>query len=216
MILVGWRLLHSQLRTDLVLYITLGFAAPLLALILLNSPMYHNFRHVLFLIPPMFMVAAPAVELVFHKLTWHWARILLIVSLALPGIYSSIKLYPYEYVYYNSLVGGTARVHDRFELDYWRTSLREAAVELNERAADGAGIIISGSAGLFNRYARPDLVVETVTSNTQDLNGGYDYSVQLARWQRWDIYPNARIEFLIERDNAVIATVKAVRNATFK
>lgn len=215
-LLAGQRILRSQIRTDLALYVSLGFALPLVGLILLNSPLYHNFRQVLFLIPPMFIVAAFALEKLFSRLTQRWVRVLIILVIAIPGVYSSVKLYPYEYVYYNSFVGGTSRVQSRFELDYWRTSLREAAVRLNKIAPDGAKIIISGSAGLFNRYARSDFFVETVNSTTQDLNGSFDYSVQLSRWQKWDIYSSANIEFLIERDGAVLATIRSVKNASFK
>ena len=49
---LAWRLCASRLRTDLLLYISLGFALPLFGLIVLNSTLYNNFRQVLFLIPP--------------------------------------------------------------------------------------------------------------------------------------------------------------------
>jgi hypothetical protein len=211
-----WRLLHGWLHTDSMLYIILGFVFPFVVLILLRPPLYHNFRQALFLIPAMFMVAAFALELVFNNLPQKWVRVLLIVIIALPGIYSSIRLYPYEYVYYNSLVGGTAGATNHYELDYWRTSLHETAIELNRFAPEGAKIIISGSAGLFNRYARPDLVVDTVTSHRYDLNGEYDYAVQVARWQKWDLYRGAKNVVLIARDGTVLATVKAVRNVDVK
>ena len=103
-----WWLLRSRVRADLLLYIGLGFAFPLFALIGLNSPLYHNFRQTLFLIPAMVMLAAFPLELVFSKLPQSWMRVLLIIAIALPGVYSSVKLYPYEYVYYNSFVGGLA------------------------------------------------------------------------------------------------------------
>jgi hypothetical protein len=87
-------------------------------------------------------------------------------------------------------------------------------VRLNEFAPPQSKIIISGSAALFNLYARSDLFVETVNSSTQELNGGYDYSVQLSRWQKWNIYPDAAIEFLIERNGVVVATIRSVRQAS--
>ena len=214
--MLGWWIVRSRLRTDLLLYISLGFALPLLGLILLNSPLYHNFRQALFLIPAMFMLAAFTLEMVFSKMRQRWARVLLIAAIALPGVYSSVKLYPYEYVYYNSLVGGPAGVRNRYELDYWRTSLREVALELNELAPHGAKIIIAGSSSLFRRYAQPNWVIDTVASSTYDLNGGYDYAVQIARWQAWDIYPNSKNVLLIERDGAILATAKAVKNASVK
>jgi len=213
---LGWRILHGRLRTDLLLYIGLGFAFPMLGLILLNSPLYHNFRQTLFLIPAMFMLAAITLELVFSKMTQSWARVLLIGAIALPGVYYSVKLYPYEYVYYNSLVGGPAGARNRYELDYWRISLREAALELNELAPPGATIIVTRSAGLFARYARPDLVVDKIINSILDLNSGYDYVVQLARGKAWDRYPDLKNVVIIERDGAVLVTAKAVKNAGVK
>jgi hypothetical protein len=94
--------------------------------------------------------------------------------------------------------------------------MRELALELNVIAPEASKIVISGSASLFNRYSRPDLIVETVTQSTYDLNGDYDFAVQLARWHNWEIYPLARSIFVIERDGLVLATVKAVKNARMK
>jgi hypothetical protein len=211
-----WQLLRSRLRTDLLLYITLGFVFPLFGLILLKSPLYNNFRQALFIVPAMFMLAALGIEQVFNKIVQNWTRVLLIMAIALPGVYSTMKLYPYEYVYYNSLVGGPAGVQDRYELDYWRISLREAAIELNTLAPQGSTIIVTRSAGLFARYARPDLIVDKIINNTVDLGKGYDYVVQVSRWQAWELYPTVKDEILIQRDGAVLATVRAVKNTSLK
>lgn len=213
---LGWQLLRSRLRTDLLLYIGLGFAFPLFGLILLNSTLYNNFRQALFLIPAMFMLAAPALELLFSKMTQSWARVLLIAAIALPGVYASVKLYPYEYVYYNSLVGGLAGASDRYELDYWRTSLREAALKLNEIAPPEATIIVTHSAGIFVKYSRPDLVVDKPINSILDLSKGYDYIVQVARWQRWEMYPDVKNIVSIERAGTVLATAKDVKSASAK
>ena len=213
---LGWRLLRSRLRSDLLLYIVLGFAFPMLGLVLLNSPLYHNFRQVLFLIPALFMLAAFTLELIFSKMTHSWARVLLIAAIALPGVYSSVRLYPYEYVYYNSLVGGTANVHNRYELDYWRLSLREVALELNKIAPYGSTILVTDGAGIFVRYARPDLVVDKPINSILDPNEGYDYIVQLSRWEVWEQYPDVKNVVTIERNGAVLATAKALKNVSVK
>jgi 4-amino-4-deoxy-L-arabinose transferase-like glycosyltransferase len=211
-----WRILRSRLQTDLLLHIGLGFAFPLFGLMLLNTTLYHNFRQALFMIPPLFMLAAFTLELVFSRIARNWARVLLIAAIALPGVYSSIKLYPYEYVYYNSLVGGVAGVQNRFELDYWRISLREAALELNEIAPAGSIVVVTRSAGLFARYARPDLIVDKPIDSTLDLSSGYDYVVQVARWEPWEIHPDAKNVVVIERAGAVLATAKDVRSTSMK
>ena len=211
-----WRLVRVRVQTDLLLYTGIGFAFPLLALILLRSPLYHNFRQALFLIPPMVMLAAFTLEIVFRKLTQTWARVALIAVLALPGIYSTVNLYPYEYVYYNSLVGGLAGAHDRYELDYWRISLREMALEMNKVAPPGAKIVVTRSAGLFVRYSRPDLVVDKLINSILDLSKGYDYIVQVTRWQPADLYSDVKNVVSIEREGVVLASAKNVKSISVK
>ncbi|HET8670765.1 MAG TPA: hypothetical protein VFM05_09125, partial [Candidatus Saccharimonadales bacterium] len=173
--ILTWQLLRNRVHTDLLIYVSLGFALPLFGLIALNSPLYHNFRQVLFLIPPLLMFSAFALEFAFRRLNQTWLRVLLIAALALPGVYSTVKLYPYEYSYYNSLVGGPAGAIERYETDYWRISLREMALELNEIAPSGSIIVVTRSAGLFARYARPDLVIDKPVNSVLDLGSGYDY-----------------------------------------
>jgi len=211
-----WRLLRSRVRADLLLYVSLGFALPLVGLIALNSPLYHNFRQVLFLIPPLFMFAAFALEVAFRKLNPTWLRTLLIAALALPGLYSTVRLYPYEYVYYNSLVGGPAGAIGRYETDYWRISLREMAIELNEVAPSGSVIVVTRSAGLFARYARPDLIVDKPVNSILELDRGYDYIIQVTRGEGGELYPEVDNLIVIERDGAVLATAKYVKDVSGK
>jgi hypothetical protein len=211
-----WQILHKRLHTDLLLYVGLGFVFPLLGLIILRSPLYHNFRQALFMIPPMFILAAFALELAFSKVTQSWGRVLLIAAIALPGIYSSVRLHPYQYVYYNSLAGGPAGISNRYELDYWRISLREVALEMNELAPHGAKIIVDRSSGLFDEYARPDFFVDKVINSTYDLETGYDYIVQLTRWQPWELYRDVENVAVVERDGVVLATVKSLKDVDEK
>jgi 4-amino-4-deoxy-L-arabinose transferase-like glycosyltransferase len=211
-----WRLLRGRLRMDLLLFISLGFVLPFFGLILLNSTLYNNFRQTLFLVPALVMIAAFALELLFSKLRQNWVRVLLIGAMALPGVYSSAKLYPYEYVYYNSLVGGPAGAATRYELDYWRISLREMALELNKVAAPGSLIVVTRSAGLLARYTRPDLVVDKPINSILDLEHGYDYIVQVTRTARGDLYPEVSNLIVVERAGTVLATAKDVKNASRK
>jgi hypothetical protein len=214
--LLLWQLLRSRIRMDLLLYISLGFVLPLFALILLRSPLYHNFRQALFLIPALFMIAGFALELAFHRISQNWARLLLIAALAFPGIYATAKLYPYEYVYYNSLVGGPAGAAHRYELDYWRISLREMALELNKVAAPESLIVVTRSAGLLARYTRPDLIVDKPINSILDLEHGYDYIVHVARGEGGDLYPEVESLITIERDGVVFVTAKYVRGISGK
>ena len=162
------------------------------------------------------MIAAFALEPVLNKISQNWVRVLLLAALAFPGIYSTAKLYPYEYVYYNSLVGGSAGAADRYELDYWRISLREMALELNKVAAPESLIVVTRSAGLLARYTRPDLIVDKPINSILDLDHGYDYIVHVALGEGGDLYPDVKSLITIERDGAVLVTAKYVRGVSGK
>jgi hypothetical protein len=98
-------------------------------------------------------------------------------------------------------------------LDYWRISMREMALELNEIAPPGSLIVVTRSAGLFARYARPDLVVDKPINSILDLDKGYDYLIQVTRGGG-ELYPEVEDLIVIERDGVVLATAKDVRIAT--
>jgi len=101
-------------------------------------------------------------------------------------------------------------------LDYWRISLREMALELNEIVPYGAKIIVDRSSGLFENYARPDLIVDKVIGTDRSTIDEFDYAVQLARWDAWDIYPDAKIVVIIEREGAVLVTAKNLKDVSVK
>ena len=72
-----------------------------------------------------------------RKPLWQAALMAVII---LPGVIASARLHPYEYVYYNQFMGGVDAAVDRFELEYWATSYREAAREANRMAPGTVGV----------------------------------------------------------------------------
>ncbi len=109
-----WRLLRDKLKTDLLLYIGFGSILPLLGLIWLHSPLYDNFRQLLFLLPGFFPAAGVVLEVIINKLRQRVLRLTLILVICLPGLVSLIRLQPYQYVYYNSLPGGMEQASRSF------------------------------------------------------------------------------------------------------
>ena len=65
--------------------------------------------------------------------------------LLVPGVVGIARLHPYEYVYYNELVGGLQGAEGRFELDYWATGFREAMETINDVAPAKATVAVAGS-----------------------------------------------------------------------
>lgn len=181
------------------------FALPLAAFVILRPTMYDNFRQAFFILPPVFLLAGMA----FQEIQRPFLQGLLILAVLLPGVVQIVRLHPYEYIYYNSLVGGVRGAFRRFELDYWGTSYRQAALELNRVAAPGANLWVEGPAHLIGTYARPDLrIYSTYESDRADH---YDYVVTLTR-DEMDLksYPDAEIVYSVGRDEAVLSVIKKV------
>lgn len=115
---------------------TLGFAFvfPFVFFVLFRPDAYDRIRHFLFILPPAAAIAGLALDRIYEALSR---------SAVAKGAFSSVvaaylawhvgtmaALHPDEYVYYNALVGGVGGAAQRYELDYWGNSYREAAQRL--------------------------------------------------------------------------------------
>ncbi len=181
------------------------FALPLASFVVLRPTMYDNFRQAFFILPPVFLLAGMA----FQSVQRPFLQGLLILAAILPGMIQSLHLHPYEYIYYNSFVGGVRGAFRRFELDYWGTSYREAALELNSIASPNANLWVDGPSHLIETYARPDLhIYSTYEIERADH---YDFVVALTR-DEMDLksYPQAGIIYAVARDGAILSVIKKV------
>ncbi|HEX9333086.1 MAG TPA: hypothetical protein VF896_14435 [Anaerolineales bacterium] len=189
---------HELLALTLV-----WFVLPLVTFIILRPTLYDNFRQSFFIVPPIFFMIGLTFDLV-HKPILQGALIALVL---LPGLIASVRLHPYEYIYYNQLLGGVVGAVDRFELDYWGTSYREAASEANRIAPPNANVWVDGPAHLFARFARPDFHI--YSPQEVERADHYDVVVTLARynWEKTS-FPDAKIVYTVMREHTVFAVIR--------
>jgi hypothetical protein len=133
------------------------FVLPAALIIAARVPLYDNARQLYFLLPPLFVLAGLCFESLFAMWPRPAIRAAILFLAALPGILLAIRLHPYEYVYYNSLVGGTGGAYRRFETDYWGTSLKEVAEYLDSSAPQGSSVLVFGPDQILKQYLRPDI-----------------------------------------------------------
>lgn len=196
----GFRLREKRELAGLA---ALWFAIPLVGFIIMHSALYDNFRQVLFILPPIFWMAGLAFEKI-RNVKWQAALVTLCL---IPGLIGILRLYPYEYIYYNRFVGGVGGAAGRFELDYWGTSYREAAEFINGIAPQNAPIWVEGPSHLFELYARPDLKI--YSDHEAERAGHYDYVVAMTRFDLdQSTYPDAAIIYQITREGAVLSVIK--------
>ena len=135
---------------------------PLVGFMVARPPTYDNFRQFLFIIPPLFLLAAVAIETAFNRLKAHrqWQAAFGLAVL-LPGIVAGAWLHPYEYVYYNALIGWTGGIERSYENDYWFTSMCETAKYIDSVAPAGASVAFTdeGDEKLFQRCTSKKFVL---------------------------------------------------------
>ncbi len=89
----------------------------------------NGYRHFIFLLPFMMLIAAYPIG---YLLTLHRSRGVRIATPAvvliamIPTLVSMYQLFPYQYSFYNILVGGVPGADGRYYIDVWRSALREA------------------------------------------------------------------------------------------
>jgi hypothetical protein len=187
-----------------ILFLLAGwFILPTIIFSIGGFSFYDNFRQILFILPPVFLMAAVA----FSKIKQPKWRVILIALVILPGIVDGIRLHPYEYIYYNRFVGGVNNVQRRFELDYWATSYREAAEYVNSIAQPNSYVWVEGPAHIFNTFARDDLKV--LDAFDPELKDQAYYFVALSRYNLdLIIAPDAETIYTVSRDGAPLTVVK--------
>jgi Dolichyl-phosphate-mannose-protein mannosyltransferase len=134
-LVAGFRRSLAIKRRAVLLLIALAALMPLAVTIALQPAMYNGIRHFVFVLPPLAVLGglagasfaeAAARRFKFARLA---AAGLLVLGAAMP-VAEMVRLHPYEYTAFNALSGGMARARDRYMLDYWGLSLKQASQAL--------------------------------------------------------------------------------------
>ncbi len=97
---------------------------------LMKPEIFNGLRHYLFVVPMVSFLSCFGLVDFFQ--TTRWKPALFIIGILLAANVMSvttdmIRLFPYDYVYFNEFVGGVKGADGKFETDYWGASLREAS-----------------------------------------------------------------------------------------
>jgi hypothetical protein len=198
-----------------MLLLGVWFVAPVAAAILLHSTVYNNFRQFLFVVPPLFVFAGLALQALWKHLKRRGILFVpLVILILLPGLYWDWQLHPYQYMYYNSLVGGVTGASRKYDTDYWNSAYKEALEYLNKVAPEDASVSFWSNKKTAVPYGRSDLNLMLI-ANTQDpgypRNTLTNYAV-LTTTDNADqfCFPDSKEIFTVQRDGAVLAVVKQV------
>jgi len=141
--LIFW--VKKNYRRDLAGVVFFLFAFPVLYIIIKKSTVYSGARHVLFVYPPMVILAALGWESLLQALKSTAAKIVIAGTLLVASVYPAAWMlanHPLQYVYFNELVGGTRGAYKDYVTDYWQLSIREACEWLVKNVPQNKKIII--------------------------------------------------------------------------
>ena len=195
---------ESAARAALVGLFAVWIGLPALAVIVFRTPIYGNFRQLLFAIPSLFIFVTLGIDFIYHRIQKRWIFIVLISLLLFPGFIGIISMHPYEYSYYNSYVGGAREAFGFFETDPWCTASRAAMDKLNTFAAPGSQIAVWGPVFLAREFAREDFDIVKAGDNNPD------YVLQICRYvSSPGLYPNYEYKDQVSKGQAIFAIIKA-------
>lgn len=202
-------------RRAALLMLALAAVVPVLIAVLSRPAMYNGIRHFIFLMPPLAVLGGLASAWLLQRLTaaprmlTASVGVLVLAALALP-VYDMVRLHPYQYTHFNRIAGGIRAADDRYMLDYWGLSFKQAAQQLRKRLTEGLEVpsqkqwrvIVCGP----ERPAQVELGPEFKTSWHQReadfvMMSGEFYCAPL----------NAPVLVEIEREGVVFARVYDVR-----
>lgn len=168
--LLAWRLLlRREPAVAVYLILVLWVAVPFLMLAFSFMSTY-GIRQLLFLEPPLFIVAGLALDSVLVRARKGWLQSLLFVAILLPGVWADFALHPYEYIYFNAFTGGVRGAESEFGLDTWCISLRQGMEDVNRVAPSHATVLVRSQTSLVAPFARPDLKLTTDFSSSEPVD----------------------------------------------
>jgi len=140
----GFAVDQDGLRRLQFLMVTLAALFPIAYFLIFRPEVYNGIRHFLFVVPPLAVLAAVAFDRLWLAID-RGPRLLGRAALASFSVavvvqaWIMMELHPNQCIYYNALVGGVKGADGRFELDYWGTSVAQAAEELATYVQDENG-----------------------------------------------------------------------------
>lgn len=202
---------RKRIDWRMVALIGVWLAVPVIAIVIVHPVIYDNFRHILFVIPPIFIFAAIGFQAVFD---WFKRPLLsgaFVLLLLIPNLYWMVNLHPYQYVYYNSLAGNVRGAFRQYEMDYWGTAYREAIEFVNEVAPPSSRVIVLGTDQLVSNFARADLQIEEYRKLEETESVPQAYVILTSRHNKdLELYPDAPRLLSIERAGVILAVVKQI------
>lgn len=246
--MVPWYYLPKWLMIGLPLYLLIGFIGgtimvknmsakfnspfiwmviftavfPVLYILYKHSVLYDGFRHAMFIIPPMAVIAALFVnyllETFSNKGVKYTVAGVFVLLLLLPARFMFANR-PNEYVYFNELSGGIKSAYGVYETDYYMNSIKQGYKWLNENElsklpAKDTMVIATNCAEPYVEYQKvsPLPFIAMYSRFYQKNQKNWDYAVYYSRFLdreqlQHGYFPSSMAIHVIAADGVPLATI---------
>ena len=194
---------------------------PLSLVLLLNPVLYDGMRHLLFVVPPLCVLAAWGIVEAVRRWARAWSLWVLAGLLGCGGALvmqarALVSLHPMQTVWFNPLVGGLAGAQGRYSLDYYGFTYREAADRLRDYVAADASLRgvehIPIAAAMPQWAARWTFGAPFEPTRGPAMNEPAPiFYIAYTRGDAHTKHPRAATVATVERDGVVLAVVKDLR-----
>lgn len=200
-------------------FLSFVVAFPVVCESLAEGPAFTGMRHFMFVLPPLAVLTGVGFDAVLKALSpRRWLAASTAGVLALVFAWNAnvlVRLHPYEYMFYNPLVGGLQGAERRYEMDYWVNMMPEAVGALQhylglaqEKSPRVYTVGVCGEKFSFDNYADKRL---------QASPGWLEADFFIAPTQmNCDRLVDGRVIANIRRSGALIGVVKDRRGLTQK
>ena len=207
-------------RRAILLAVALAALLPLVVTIALRPAMYNGIRHFVFVLPPLAVLGGLAtvslVEIAARRLRVPpvAAALVFVLGVAVPVV-EMVRLHPYEYTAFNWFSGGVAGARDRYMLDYWGLSFKQASQALLARLAERHETKPAGRRwriAVCGPHRSPQVELGPNFETTWDPTGA-DFAMMLGEFYCAKLDAPVLVE--IVRDGVTFARVYDIRGRSF-
>jgi hypothetical protein len=118
-------------RRAIFLLLALAALLPPAVTVALRPAMYNGIRHFVFVLPPLAVLGGMAgARIIEAARAISFGPIAVAIFFAIALVFPIVemgRLHPYEYTFFNASSGGVRHARDRYMLDYWGLSLKQAS-----------------------------------------------------------------------------------------
>jgi len=215
-----YKIYRRYLKPLFIFFLFFAAIFPLAYVIYKESNVYGGWRHVMFIFPPMVVIAGITLDSVAMILKSRYLRYALLFII-LAGIAHPVRYiaanHPFEYIYFNEIMGSGKKAFGRFENDYYLNSLRQGSEWLIENVLpdipSGTKIRVANNASV-NYYFRhyTDKVSTHYTRYYDRGSYDWDYAIYYCNYidpyqLKNNIWPPYKTIHTIEVDHVPICAV---------